>query len=466
MAATYSSVDDDLRQFEPWLIAGIFTLAVIFGSNVFVGVIGLMILVQFVRLEVALPLLFVSGLVKTHPLLDKSLVDITAVTLLLVCVHTVIGLLKQPLIPRSIARINVLVLLMACSTIFTVITSIAPGEYVKSSGVNVLLLYLPLVLLIINNVRHDNFRLKIYLFRMTVLIISSAWVGVGLYNQLNGIIPMQYEDPQFEVAHMSSFGENYMYFSSFSVLLLLNCFVQIVFQRKQILINLALSIAFAYLMMNSPARGLTAGLAAAIIIMSVSALRRMSFRQILAFASMVLVLIVSVYAYLNLSLSETQEMNLDRLTDFSAKGKSVADRLIAVKNGYSVWSEDVFFMLMGMGSGSVASLSNDPGLYAHNIIVELVFEYGLVGSLPYFVYFLLSAACAYRVFRHASEKGDADILWFVGIFLTMFLFGMVSNTLGNMRLLWMLTAFMLNFYVILRRDQRKGDLAEVRQVQH
>src|SRR5690606_12734345 len=238
MAATYSSVDDDLRQFEPWLIAGIFALAVIFGSNVFVGVIGLMILVQFVRLEVALPLLFVSGLVKTHPLLDKSLVDITAVTLLLVCVHTVIGLLKQPLIPRRIARINVLVLLMACSTIFTVITSIAPGEYVKSSGVNVLLLYLPLVLLIINNVRHDNFRLKIYLFRMTVLIISSAWVGVGLYNQLNGIIPMQYEDPQFEVAHMSSFGENYMYFSSFSVLLLLNCFVQIVFQRKQILINL------------------------------------------------------------------------------------------------------------------------------------------------------------------------------------------------------------------------------------
>ncbi len=453
-------MEDNLRQFEPWLIAGIFALAVIFGPNVFVGVMALMILIQFVRLEVAMPVLFISGLVKTHPLLDKSPIDITVVALALVGVQTVLALLRQPRIPRNIARVNILVVLMACGTAFTIITSIAPKDYVNSSGIFVLLLYLPLVLLIINNVRRENFRAKIYFFRVVVLIISSAWVGVGLYNQLKGIVPMQFEDPTTEVAHMSSFGENYMYFSSFAVFLVLNCFVQVVFHRKQILINLALSAAFAYLMMNSPARGLTAGLAGTILIMGASALRRMSFRQVIAFGSMVLVLVVSVYVYLQLSLSETQEMNVDRLTDFSAKGKSVADRLIAIKNGYSVWSEDMFFILMGMGSGSVASLSNDPGLYAHNLIVELIFEYGAIGSLPYFAYFLLSAVCAYRVFRHARDRGDSDILWVVGIFSTMFLFGMVSNTLGNMRLLWILTALMINFYVMLRRPAAEGDLSD------
>ncbi len=451
-------MEDELRRYEPWLIGGIFLIAAIFGQVIFIGIMALLIVTQFVKLEISLPLLFVSGLIKTNPIFHQSPIDITAVALVFVFAQTVWSLVRRPRIPKNVALLNLLIILMACSTIYTVLTSIAPAGYVASSGINVLVLYLPLTLIIINNVKQGSFRSRFFHFRFAVLLISSAWVGVGLYNQLNGIVPMQFENPRYEVEHMSAFGENYMYFSSFSLFLLVNCFVQIVFLRRQVLINLVFTVAFAYLMLNSPARGLTAGLVITGIIMAFPLLKTLRVRQLIAFTSMSLILIIAVFAYQRFSLTDVQQGNLERLTDFNAKGKSISDRLTAIENGYGVWSRETHFVLMGMGSGSIASLSNDPGLYAHNIVIELLFEYGFVGSLPYFLYFMLSVICAYRVFRYAWHNNRPDLLWAVGVFTTMFLFGLVSNTLGNMRLLWILTSLMINAYVIIRRSG--SDLSE------
>lgn len=317
----------------------------------------------------------------------------------------------------------------------------APWEYTRNSGIYIVVMYLPLVFMIVN-LPWERARSILGEFQKVSLLISYPWIGLGLYNETIGYFPPQLSNPAFPVDHLSSFGEDYMAFATFIVLAFTDALVQFLYRRRY-LINGALMILLVYALVNAPARGLALGLVLASILLVLIWLRHFSPGKVILIMFLISGILGFVVYYLNRFESGNKNYLIHRLVDFDPSGTSISNRITSVSVAFQHWGDHLWF---GMGTDSVAWLNQDPGLYTHNLILEILFEYGIVGGLPLFALLALLFLSFYIIMRkHMIPATDASMIWFGAVFVAFFGFGMFSGTLGNMRLLWILMGLTIWF---------------------
>ena len=410
------------------------------GSIAYEIVFVIICLVAFLKRSYVLPLLFLSGLLKVAPISHAFRIDITLLYVIIFSLYSLPFIFRPSALNKNRRFINVLILLMFVTVGASLLLTKATWYYTSKSGIFIVTLYLPLLLLIANRVDSEVQSEFISGFKTVVVILANAWVGVGFYNMIHQIQLTQFENAEAVVTHVSSYGENYMYFSSFLVYVFMHSFIELYFERRLVILNFFLLIVYTYLLLNSPARGLTIGLVFSLTVLVALSLKKLSVRQIINLSCLAAVVTVGVYFYLT---SGSDLTAIKRLVSFDPGSKSIADRISAIVVAFDEWNSNVFYILFGMGTDSVAYLNGDPGLYAHNLVLELIFEYGLVGSIPLLVFFAISFVFAWHEVKRGFFQKNGNIIWLVGVYFILLSFSMFSNTLGNMRPLWIVIALLL-----------------------
>lgn len=390
--------------------------------------------------SVSISLLFLSGLLKISPAASTLFFDLTLLSLVIYVMGRIFSFFRYGVINGKMLILNAILICIFSYVLGSLFFSSVPWLYQIQSSVFIVTLYLPLSFLLINNLDRSNIVRQLNFFMKAVLIISTAWCGLGLHNMLFKIKLTQVENQEALVYHASAFGENYMYFSTFVVLLVIYAYSQIAFKRHQILLNGFILMVSLFLLVNSPARGLSLGLVIALFFLSIPLLKTIRLGPLLFSFFFIGLIVSAVIIYLSYFITEHQQESLNRLLDFTTGGKSVSHRIASVMTGFSAWSQSPISVLLGLGPDAVAYLNKDPGLYAHNIILEAILEYGIIGSISILLYFFMSFYLAIKILPVAVHSKSDPLIWLVGVYFAIYVFGMFSGTLGNSRLLWILVA--------------------------
>jgi len=412
----------------------------LFGNAVFTAMVLLMLVSCIWTPRRALPLLFMSGPLKLTAVGTILPIDITLL-LMAAVVLIFLYLVVFNKIKTTPYKFSILVLIVVLSVIvvFSLWWTIAPWGYISKSGINILFIYLPLVFILVLGL-HDNSPLfSPPVFIDTVVPVAVSWVGMGLYNQIHDLHPKQFNNPNDIVHHMSGFGEDYHFFTIFCIFAFLQYFIWILCE-KQSLQSLAagfLLFVLAYGMLNSPARVLTIGLLFVVAITLYKFPKKLSGLAIASIVLITAVALTGVTWYLS-NLTATQMGSLQRVTNFDFSGESVFSRFVAVKVALRTYTQDIWHILFGVGVDGVAAANQDSGLYAHNLLLELLLEYGLLLCLPFVLLFVLSVKRGWACFLEAIQYKQAAWIWLTGLYMIFFIFSLSSNTLGNMRFYWIL----------------------------
>jgi hypothetical protein len=410
--------------------------------------------------ERTMAILFLSGLLKIAPSVSTLPNDITFSSLVIYLLYRVKEILTIQAMNKKLIQIMFLLVIAWLVVMGSFIYTKATWLYLSKSSVNIVFLYIPLALLIINDLGSNNLiESKLSSFVRPILLFSALWTGVGFHNDLNDIVLKQIENTDATVAHISAFGENYMYFSSFVCFIIIYYFVEFYKFQKISIGGIFFILLQCYLLVNSPARGLTIGLLISILLLSLPNISKIKVKYLISLFIAAGVVALSGLYYLNYELSKEQIESLTRLTDFSSEGKSVSHRITSVTTGFYKWNDTLFSILFGLGADSVAFINGDPGLYAHNIILESVLEYGLLGSIPILMFFFVAFFVSKRLLRLGLDIKSSAILWIVGVYYMIFVFSLFSGTLGNSRLLWILTSmiYLLSSNVSSFREELRNN---------
>lgn len=394
-----------------------------------------------VRPSAYLALLFFSGLLKTSPVIKGLPVDLTLVTFCFFSLYFLMTRLSNRSFNGNALIVTGVILCFAFVVLISLWNTPAPDSYLRKSGYFVLIMYVPLVVMILNLPLSVKPKL-LSSFLFVTLLIAYPWVALGLHNQFIGHYPPQLADPRYQVTHLSAFGEDYMAFSSFVILLFLEAFICFFFSNKKYT-NGVILIILTYALLNSPARGLTVGLIFSLLILFSSWFRKLTIKRI----TMVILFVASISVFLTFYLTRNIDKNskqaISRLLNFDLDGSSIGQRISTVKIAFAEWIESPFF---GTGIDSIAFYNGDSGLYAHNVLLEVLFEYGLIGGIPMFLFLFIAIYFYYMLyFRYAIVKNDIYMLWFCSSFIAFFCFGMFSGSLGDMRNLWIMLGLIIFF---------------------
>ena len=262
---------------------------------------------------------------------------------------------------------------------------------------------------------------------------------MGLHNEIFQIAVAQKRAPEFLVAHISAFGEDYLPFGLIIAFCFLYLLTSFLLDRRNLILKLSGLVGLVLLLLNLPSRGLVIGLGITIIMLLYELIRAGKLKfYIITFLIASISLAFLVYSVF--LIDESRQMLLDRLFDFTLTGETVQSRLDSLKIGFYYWLETPF---TGIGMNGVAFYGEDIGLYVHNIFLELIFEYGVISAIPYVIYFTLSFLCFMSVLRNAIIKQETPIIWLCLMYLTLFIHHQFSGTLGNIRMFWILSALMI-----------------------
>jgi len=421
----------------------------LFGAPAFYTFVFGVILLSLANPQAYLGLLFFSGPLKNAPLIHRSPLDLTLFSYLLFFAFFVNQRIGKWSISRNAMIMNGVLLFCLLSVLLSMSITPAPWDYLSRSGIFIVIFYLPLVFLILNLPREQVRESAVELLKIS-LVIGYAWLGLGLHNELTGNYQHRLDDPNYLVDHLSAFGEDYMIFSSFVVILYVEAFVQLLY-KKNYIINGLLVLVLTFAIVNSPARGLTIGLLLAALALTAIWLHRFTINKLIVVLTAPVLLFILLAVYTTFFVQTRQSLLIQRLVDFSPKGTSISHRIEAIKLGWEHWKENPF---LGSGTDSVAFFSGDPGYYTHNLFLEIVFEYGLLGGLPLLVLLaLMLISFTNLTLKETIPSRSVEGLWLMGIFIVFFSFGMFSGTMGNMRQLWILLA-MVTALGLARRDNQ------------
>jgi O-antigen ligase len=262
-----------------------------------------------------------------------------------------------------------------------------------------------------------------------------------------------------------------MLFSLFAIPLVLEALIAFLFKKKYIT-NAILLIVLGYCMLNSPARGLTINLIIASILVCGIFLHHATLKKIITLCTIFTGLILGTLIYARFFITPKHEAAIQRLSNFDPSGTSVNNRLTSIKVAWEQWKDHIFF---GTGTDSIAYFNNDPGLYTHNVILEIIFEYGLIGAIPLFALIFVSLICFYSFMKNLLKEqlSNASVvsedlsqkIWFAGMFIVLFLFSMTSGTLGTMRPFWIFLALSIG-EVLGKTDSKALNNKNKKQTSH
>jgi hypothetical protein len=427
----------------------LFCLTCAFGVSVFNIAITLLIVFVSIRQHYAICLLFFSGVMKNASLFSFIPIDLTVYSIVIF----IIFLLRKADF-RNLFRISepiALLALMFCVGIISISYSPAPMIYHLRAGFPLLFFYLPLCYLIINAYPTDEVDKSIHALMHTGLFLALLWSGLSMYNYLFDIELYSKINMSTKVFHLSAFGESYMTIGGLLVFAVLVFFNLIIWkQAKSTFLLVAFFICLAILF-NIPARGLiysliiTCGVVAFTLV--VTSTTRLSYILKVLFSVVVVLALVGLANWaLDLQITKTA---MNRLTDLSFSTESVVSRIGVIKVAFKNWTHQP---LMGLGIDAVPFLNSSSGLHAHNILLESIFEFGLLGSIPFLIFFINSMITAfYQLIKSAIDHYSPGT-FATSLFLLLFFFAQSSGNLGGIRQFWILCAFLYIMPADIKRN--------------
>lgn len=113
---------------------------------------------------------------------------------------------------------------------------------------------------------------------------------------------------------------------------------------------------------------------------------------------------------------------------------TIAVRIELWGKAVALWLQDARHFLIGAGTAGYANLFPwRDWRYPHNLPLEIMAEYGLVGVGVFGVHLYLAAKFAYSRLR--TQLGREELMWLAGL-MTYFFSTLVSGDLNDNRLLW------------------------------
>ena len=120
---------------------------------------------------------------------------------------------------------------------------------------------------------------------------------------------------------------------------------------------------------------------------------------------------------------------------------TITYRMILWGKALTLWLSDVRHFLFGDGTAGYARLLLWRDFrYPHNLLLELLAEYGILGAGVFSMHIFLSVKQVYARFRASLAR--EEIMWLAGL-VTYFLSTLVSGDLNDNRLLWFFLAGLL-----------------------
>src|SRR5690625_5471582 len=89
----------------------------------------------------------------------------------------------------------------------------------------------------------------------------------------------------------------------------------------------------------------------------------------------------------------------------------------------------------------------------HNIVYEILAEFGILGILLFFAIILYILVCAFKSYRLGKIKTKSNnlILLYFNLFITSFYFTLVSGDLYDSRWLWFYGTLIVNYLIKIGR---------------
>ena len=417
------------RVFEiPFLIA-VALLTVLLGPWVFnIGILGLCALALF-RPVYALPLLFFSGILKNADIFEAIPVDLTLYSFLLFALFIFSkGLYRTRFI---FGEANFLLLMMLIVSIGSAMMSEIPLSYHLASGYQYAFIYIPLVLVIINlNWSPTLFDDLIIAFERTLVLIVFLWIGMSFYWPVNNHVQYQKNSPTETVFHLSGFGEDYAAYGLLVSLLLMFFAVNIVFQKAKGGMAVVLLIFSFILLFKLPSKGILLGTVISVGLLLAFGKSRKKFLGILLFTLLILAVLIIYNSHVDLGPSAR----------LYSSTETIQYRLNSIIIAFMHWSSSPFF---GTGIDSVAYFNGHPGRHSHNIFLESIFEFGVIGSMPLVLFILVVLWQAIKLLKIKIKNGMASYVWIILMFVQLFIFSNTSGNLGGIRQFWIISALII-----------------------
>ena len=410
----------------------LFILVLIWGNDIYHAFLFLFLIHGLFSYASVLGILLLSDLIRNSPVIDNlPFVHLTVVYYAVFLVYSIFFLYFKPNYKPKL--FGFLLLTFAGLSILSIAYS--PVEFnlknpLQNRMLAVLVFYIPTSLFILFSrviITKKNFLEK---FTNTVLNISILWLGLGLHNYVN----------KSDLVYITTFGEDYMQVTSQILFIFMYVFVSILKPRKYILLLIIIGLAGLVSLLLSPARGLTIGtITSCLLLITAHAYHNFKLKAILLRLGIIAVsvfILISVYKFTESeNLTPMLNRSVARLLDYNPEGHNVSERIRIVKDAFTDWSDSPYLLL---GAGYV-ELKNGPGLYTHNIILEVIFEFGILG-LPFLIYyigaiylFVTNLFCKFNLL-------SAETKWLLALCLIFFIFSMFSLTLGNMKINFILFA--------------------------
>jgi O-antigen ligase len=415
-----------------WLL--ILSTVVVAGNDAFNFFFIILCVRAFFDRKYSIPLLFFSGYLKIIPIVSDLPVDFTALVLVFFIFYTTLNTYnKRNTIGKNKMIVTLVLAVMLVVTLLSFFTTPATSSYLTKSGIYLILnLILTMLILLFWDVKEPD--RVIVPFSNFATAIGILWIGQGLHNDIFNVVVL--DSTQTPMWHISSFGEDYMVFSTFVILLIVKFGIFFIWEKKSIIAAILL-IIFSYCMVASPARGLTIGFLISLVFVYAYAFNgKIGLKTISVMAILFIAVIGLIFAF-----QEDLAITLNRLTTFDTRTRSINYRIEGIQFALDKWSDKILF---GTGIDSIMYFKNAPGGHVHNVLLEAVVELGLVGGLPFLLFFALAFYCFHRLLKLAIKLHHPHLLWISMIFLIFFIFSLFSGSLSQIRPLWVIMALAIS----------------------
>ena len=406
---------------------------ILFGSSIGILFTIALILFSLKRPELTLVLIFFSGFLKNIEVIQSMPIDLTVFAVSLLILNSCIRILKIGKL-KKLNYLDILVILQGLLVLFST-AFISSGTWLnwwdaKRFIVFNVFLYMGLFLL---SVKRQEIITIIHWILYGVLVISSS----AFHNFIFGKITTW---------HLGSFGEE----SYISIGLLMGLGVlfflhNILFIKQDLtrkILNLILLISLVFMIPFIPSRGVLISLILAFLLI----LLRLSWKNRVRLIGVLAVLLI--FAFIGMHFANIQGVNVKRVWSYSgAYAKGITYRINALKSAVELFIENPF---LGIGMGEFMYLRTGKGSYPHNLLMESLVSFGVLGIFIFWPSFLISFKNSIVMLKEKNAKKEEVImsLWFTFYFFE----SLVSGSLTEFRTLWLFMGILSILYYSVRRE--------------
>jgi len=420
--------DNKVVIFSVILLATSFLIGPPIGYFLFV----IIILIGLRRTEFLLVALFSIGIFKNLDIFKSSPIDLTILIVsITIYIAILIAFFRSKI--KKIGSIEILVLLQGLLVLFSAYFVSKAGDIKWWNAGRFLAFNLPLFYLPLLVIHYKKQKLQIKNIILGIYFISLSLLGIAFHNLYFGKLTSW---------HLTAFGESYIGLSmyiSFGIIFILHHLICKKLKMLAKIIYFVLLIFFLIGLVLSPSKGILLSFVLVIIITFLKILTDKNINLKKIFLLCLLTLLMTTVGFLTFQKAKTTGFGVQRLIPATISNQtSIKERIQYYCDAVKNFKENP---LIGKGVGMFSYEHGGKGSYPHNILLEIAAEYGLIGIIIFWPFFIYLFYIALKLIKKMQLKDYSLIipLWFLIIFLD----AMVSGSIANNRNIWLFGAIIL-----------------------